>query len=139
MKFAAALLALVAVAFAMPAPTDESTAAVADADRRRRLEISFCRIENFQDCDIIESAERDECNNVPAALNDRIRSISFHGADQCTFYTYVGKSSPPNANGNRHADKKSDAGCTGRSFTDSGSVPELHKRFKDRISSYQCS
>ncbi|ERS97532.1 hypothetical protein HMPREF1624_05701 [Sporothrix schenckii ATCC 58251] len=119
MKFAAALLALVAVAFAIPAPADASTAAVADTDRRRRLEISFCRIENFQDCDIIESAERDECNNVPAALNDRIRSISFHGADQCTFYT--------------------DASCTGRSFTDSGSVPELHKRFRDRISSYQCS
>ncbi|KJR82044.1 uncharacterized protein SPSK_03690 [Sporothrix schenckii 1099-18] len=130
MKFAAALLALVAVAFAMPAPADASTAAVADTDRRRRLEISFCRIENFQDCDIIESAERDECNNVPAALNDRIRSISFHGADQCTFYT---------ANGNRTADKNSDASCTGRSFTDSGSVPELHKRFRDRISSYQCS
>ncbi|KAL1893356.1 hypothetical protein Sste5346_006534 [Sporothrix stenoceras] len=119
MKPTTILLTFLGIAAAMPDPATESTDAVAGASRRRRLEITFCRIENFEDCDIIQAAEHDLCNAVPASLNDRIRSISFHGADQCTFYN--------------------DVGCTGRSFTDAGSVPEVHKKFRDRISSYRCT
>ncbi|CAK7203182.1 hypothetical protein SEUCBS139899_005913 [Sporothrix eucalyptigena] len=118
MKNIAALVALVAIVAALPAPAQESAAAV-DTASRRRLEMTFCRVENFEDCDIIESAEHDVCNTVPPALLDRIRSISFHGADQCTFYNAFD--------------------CSGNNFTDAGTVPELHRRFRDRVSSYRCT
>lgn len=62
MKPTTILLAFLGVVSAMPAPAQESTDAAAGADRRRRLEITFCRIENFEDCDIIETAEHDECS-----------------------------------------------------------------------------
>lgn len=62
MKPTTIFFGLFGIVSAMPAPAQASTDAAAGADRRRRLEITFCRIENFEDCDIIETAEHDECS-----------------------------------------------------------------------------
>ncbi len=82
------VLAFAAAAVASPLVEQREVENVQTTDNtlRKRVEMTLCRREYFEECTVFTDIEKGLCRNIPSDLCDNIRSITFHGSDDCTFY-----------------------------------------------------
>ncbi len=102
MKFAPSTL--LAIAALLAAPT-------AAQGRSRKVDMILCRLTQYDDCKVFKDIDRQTCGmswpevsctisqaghanlpsppvvDMPSDLSDRVQSITFYHADQCTFFT----------------------------------------------------